>query len=441
MKTPVSSPGAQAGQRRRLIVKKFGGTSVGSIARILETARLVIESQREGNDVVVVVSAMSGETDRLLGLARQILPLPDARELDVIVATGEQVSVALTAMAIQAQGGEACSLLGHQLPLLTDSAFTKARIHRVEQGPILEALARGQIAVVAGFQGVDASRNITTLGRGGSDTTAVALAAALGADVCEIYTDVEGVYTADPRVCPSGRKLACIAYEEMLELASLGAKVLQVRSVEIAMKYQVPVHVRSSFTTEEGTLVVDRERMFEARSLTGLACARGQVRIELLGMECHPGLVAELMGLLAELNVCADMLGHSGMVSEGARADIAFTLSEEDLLRARASLKRLMTSPEAGELRVTGGLAKVSMVGIGIRSDPAIAARLCRTLTQQGIVVSGLAVNELRISCLVEEVVMDQTVRILHEAFGLAPPSETPSVRVPPSSNRRLVPT
>jgi aspartate kinase len=441
MKSPAPCPEVQSGLRRRLLVKKFGGTSVGSVARILETARLVIESRRQGNDVVVVVSAMSGETDRLLGLARQILPLPDARELDVITATGEQVSVALTAMAIQAQGEPACSLLGHQIPLLTDSAFTRARIHRVEQGPIREALARGQIAVVAGFQGVDASRNITTLGRGGSDTTAVALAAALGADECEIYTDVEGVYTADPRVCPSGRKLPCIAYEEMLELASLGAKVLQVRSVEIAMKYQVPVHVRSSFTSEKGTLVVDRERMFEARALTGLACARGQVRIELLGMECRPGLVTELMGLLAELNVCADMLGHSGVVSEGARADIAFTLSEEDLLRARGYLKKLMTSPDAGELRVTGGLAKVSMVGIGIRSDPAIAARLCRTLTQHGVVVSGLSVNELRISCLVEEAVMDQTVRILHDAFGLAPSGEAPSVRVPPSSNRRFVPT
>jgi aspartate kinase len=376
----------------------------------------------------------------LLALARQILPLPDARELDVVVATGEQVSVALTAMAIQAQGGQACSILGHQLPLVTDSAFTKARIHRVEQGPIREALERKQIAVVAGFQGVDAARNITTLGRGGSDTTAVALAAALGADVCEIYTDVDGIYTADPRLCPSARKLECISYEEMLELASLGAKVLQVRSVEIAMKYQVPVHVRSSFTREEGTLVVDRERVFEAKVLTGLACTRGQVRIELVGVEHRPNLVAELTGLLAELNICVDMLGHSGVASSGARADIAFTLSEEDLLRARGYFKTLMTSPETGELRVTGGLAKVSMVGIGIRSDPAIAARLCRTLAQHGIVVSGLAVNEVRISCLVEEAVMDQTVRVLHEAFGLAP-SEVPSVRVPPSSNRRLVPT
>lgn len=441
MMSPASNSEARQGRSRPLLVQKFGGTSVGSIERIRTTARRVIESQREGNDVVVVVSAMSGETDRLLGLARQILPLPNVRELDVIVATGEQVSVGLTAMAIQAQGGQACSLLGHQLPLLTDSAFTRARIHRVEQGPIREALARGQIAVVAGFQGVDASRNITTLGRGGSDTTAVALAAALGADVCEIYTDVEGIYTADPRVCPSGRKLTCISYEDMLELASLGAKVLQVRSVEIAMKYQVPVHVRSSFIEEEGTLVVDRERIFEARALTGLACTRGQVRIELIGMECHPGLVAELTGALAELNICADMLGHSGVIQAGTRADIAFTLSEEDLVRIRGYLKNLMTTPGAGELRVTGDLAKVSMVGIGIRSDPAIAARLCRTLTQHGIVVSGLAVNELRISCLVNESVMDQTVRILHEAFGFAPASEAQSARLPPSSKSRLVPT
>ncbi|HYO51842.1 MAG TPA: aspartate kinase, partial [Archangium sp.] len=262
-----------------------------------QVARLALESQRAGNDVVVVVSAMSGETNRLLALAHQVVALPDARELDVIAATGEQVSVALTAMAIQARGGKACSLLGHQLPLRTDSTFTRARIQRVELDALREALARGQIAVVAGFQGVDADDNITTLGRGGSDTTAVALAAALGADACEIYTDVDGIYTADPRSCPSGRKLKTIPYEEMLELASLGAKVLQVRSVEIAMKYNVPVHVRSSFSEQvEGSWIVSRERAFEARPLMGLACERGLARVELLGMESRPELAAELTG-------------------------------------------------------------------------------------------------------------------------------------------------
>jgi aspartate kinase len=393
---------------------------VAGIDRIRRIARLALESQRDGNEVVVVVSAMAGETDRLLKLAHQVLPLPDSRELDVLASTGEQVSVALTALAIQAEGGQAFSLLGHQLPVLTDSAFTRARIQRVEQGPIRRALLRGQIVVVAGFQGVDPENNITTLGRGGSDTTAVAVAAALGADVCEIYTDVDGVYTADPRVCPSGRKLQAIPYEEMLELASLGAKVLQVRSVEIAMKYEVPVHVRSTFSEEEGTRIIAREHMLESRSLTGLACERGQARVELLGAECRPEQVAELTELLAELNVSVDMLCHARCGLESTRTDIAFTLLEGELLRVRQHLEPLAGRLGARELRVSGGLAKVSLVGIGLRSDPGIAARLCRGLSHQGIPVSGLAVNELRISCLLEEDVADQAVRILHDTFGLA---------------------
>lgn len=410
------------GPRRPLLVKKFGGTSVGSIERIRGVARLSLASQRAGNDVVVVVSAMSGETNRLLALAHQVLPLPDARELDVMVATGEQVSVALTAMAIQAEGGQARSVLGHQLPVLTDSAFTRARIRHVEQGPLRQALASGQIAVVAGFQGVDDSRNITTLGRGGSDTTAVALAAALRADACEIYTDVDGVYTADPRVCSSARKLESIPYEDMLELASLGAKVLQVRSVEIAMKYQVPVHVRSSFTEEEGTWVLERERVLEARRLSGLACAPAQARVELVGVGCPRGLVAELAGLFSEVNVCVDMLCHSNGAVPGARADIAFTLPESELPRVRQCLERLVTRLETGGMRISSGLAKVSLVGIGLRSDPEIAARLCHSLARQGIAVSGFAMDELRISCLVDEGQADQAIRALHEAFELSSP-------------------
>jgi aspartate kinase len=421
MSPPHSLAGRQdpGGPRRPLLVKKFGGTSVGSVERIRGVARLALASQRAGNDVVVVVSAMSGETNRLLALAHQVLPLPDARELDVMVATGEQVSVALTAMAIQAEGGQARSLLGHQLPVLTDSAFTRARIRYVDRGPLLDGLTRGQIPVVAGFQGMDDSRNITTLGRGGSDTTAVALAAVLGADACEIYTDVDGVYTADPRVCPSGRKMGSIPYEDMLELASLGAKVLQVRSVEIAMKYEVPVHVRSSFTDEEGTWVVNRERALEARSLSGLACAPAQARIELVGVGPGQGLTAALAGLLAEVNVCIDMLCHARRVMDWAQADIAFTLPESELPRVQQGLEELVTRLGAGELRVSGGLAKVSLVGIGIRSDPEIASHLCRSLAQHGIAVSALAVSELRISCLVDESQADQAVRVLHDAFEL----------------------
>ncbi|WNG32466.1 aspartate kinase [Archangium minus] len=418
--SPLGGGVVPLGQRRPLIVKKFGGTSVAGIDRIRRIARIALECQRAGNDVVVVVSAMAGETDRLLKLAHQLLPLPDSRELDVIAATGEQVSVALTALAIQAEGGQAFSLLGHQLPVLTDKAFTRARIQWVEQGPIRRALARGQIAVVAGFQGVDAENNITTLGRGGSDTTAVAVAAALRADVCEIYTDVDGVYTADPRVCPSGRKLSAVSYEEMLELASLGAKVLQVRSVEIAMKYEVPVHVRSSFSEEEGTRILPREQVLEARRLSGLACERGQARVELLGVECSPEQVAELTDLLAELNVSVDMLCHARCSPESTQANINFTLPEGDLRRSLQSLEQFTTRLGARELRVSDGLAKVSLVGIGLRSDPGIAARLCRCLNQHGISVSGLVVNELRVSCLVDAAAADQAVRLLHDLFGLA---------------------
>ncbi|WP_437534848.1 aspartate kinase [Sorangium sp. So ce726] len=428
---PSSDRLPSSADHRPLLVKKFGGTSVGSIERMRNVARISLESQRAGNDVVVVVSAMSGETDRLLSLAQGVLPLPDGRELDVLVSTGEQVSVALTALAIHAEGGQACSFLGHQLPVLTDSAFTKARIQAVNDGPIRRALRRKQIAVVAGFQGVDASRNITTLGRGGSDTTAVALAAALGAYACEIYTDVDGIYTADPRACPAGRKLQSIPYEEMLELASLGAKVLQVRSVEIAMKYQVPVHLRSSFTDEEGTWVVDRERALEGRALMGLACAADQVRVELVGVACRPNLIAEVTGILAELNVCVDMLCHPTGVPEEPRVDITFTLPAVELRRARRCLEQFVASTGKGEMRVSGGLAKVSLVGIGIRSHPGIAAHLCRSLVQHGIAVSGLTVNELRISCLVEERAADQAVNILHEAFGLAPTKEFPKALDP----------
>ncbi|WP_155893345.1 aspartate kinase [Cystobacter fuscus] len=406
--------------RRPLLVKKFGGTSVASVERIRNIARIALASQRAGNDVVVVVSAMAGETDRLLKLAHQMLPLPDSREMDVLASTGEQVSVALTALAIQAEGGQAFSLLGHQLPVLTDSAFSRARILRVEQGPIRRALAQGRIVVIAGFQGVDPDNNITTLGRGGSDTTAVAVAAALNADVCEIYTDVDGVYTADPRVCPSGRKLNSIPYEEMLELASLGAKVLQVRSVEIAMKYEVPVHVRSTFSEEEGTRIVAREQVLEARKLMGLACERGQARVELLGVQCSPEQVAEVTDLLAELNVSVDMLCHARCGQESTRTDISFTLPEGDLLRVRPHLGQLSKRLGARELRVSSNLAKVSLVGIGLRSDPGIAARLCRSLNRQGIAVSGLVVNELRVSCLLESGQADDAIRLLHDTFELA---------------------
>lgn len=405
--------------RRPLVVKKFGGTSVGSVERMKSVARRCLAGQRAGEDVVAVVSAMSGETDRLLALAREVLREPDARELDVIAATGEQVSCALVAMAIQAAGGKACSVLGHQLRLLTDNAFTRARILRVELGRIRGALSRGEIPVVAGFQGVDASRNITTLGRGGSDTTAVALAAALEADACEIFTDVDGVYTSDPRAVPAARRLGAVPYEEMLELSSLGAKVLQVRSVEIAMKFRVPVHVRSSFTEEPGTWITDRRRALESRALVGLACARGQARVEVSGVPFHAETAAELTAALADHGVVADMIAHEG-AAEGDPGHIGFTVAEADLGRARASVERLAGAAGAGAVHVATGLAKVSLVGIGVRSDPTIPAHACRALARHWIEVAGLATSELRVSCLVPDAAADAALRALHEAFGLS---------------------
>src|SRR5262245_51237372 len=290
-----------------LIVQKFGGTSVGTLERIRNVAARAIATQKRGHDVVVIVSAMSGETNRLLKLAHDVAAVPDAREMDALAATGEQVSAALTAMAIQAQGATARSLLGHQIKIQTDSAYTKARIKAISSTKIFDALQQGQIAVVAGFQGVDDDGNITTLGRGGSDTTAVAVAAAIGADACEIYTDVDGVYTTDPNVCPSAQKIQKISYEEMLELASLGAKVLQIRSVEIAMKYGVPVHVRSSFNESSGTWVTSEDKSLEEVVVAGVAYDKNEARVNVIGVNDKPGVVADLFTALAEKNVSVDM--------------------------------------------------------------------------------------------------------------------------------------
>jgi aspartate kinase len=425
---PGSAPPARAptGSRRPLLVKKFGGTSVSSLERMREVARLSFESQRGGDDVVVVVSAMSGETDRLLSLARKAQPLPDLREVDVVAATGEQVSCALVAMCIQALGGKARSLLGHQLPMLTDGAFGTARIQNVGCEQIGQALAQGEIPVVAGFQGVDGSGNITTLGRGGSDASAVALAAVLGASACEIYTDVEGIYTADPRVIPAARKLPSISYDEMLELASLGARVLQARSVEIAMRHEVPLHVRSSFSSKPGTWVTGRdEQPLETRGPTGIACARGQVQVVLTGLPWREGLFADVTSLLADSGASADMLAHAVRGGDGARVDITFALPEGDLDRARQPLEQLAASLPGGEVRVSGRLAKVSLVGIGVRSDPRIAAHLCRSLSCHGIAVSGLVVGELRVTCLVDEAASDRAAQVLHDAFDLS--TESPA--------------
>jgi aspartate kinase len=402
-----------------LVVQKFGGTSVGSIERIRSVARRAISTQQAGHRVVVIVSAMSGETNRLLGLAHEAAPVPDAREMDVIAATGEQVSAALTSMAIHAQGGKARSLLGHQVKILTDDAFTKARIKTIEGTKIFETLERGEIAVVAGFQGVDDAGNITTLGRGGSDTSAVAVAAAIGADECEIYTDVDGVYTTDPNICPSARKVARISYEEMLELASLGAKVLQIRSVEIAMKYGVPVHVRSSFKDSPGTLVTREDASLEGVVVSGVACDKGEARVHVVGVADRPGVAAELFEKIAEKNISVDMIVQSVTTDADPRAAITFTLAKTDLARAKPWIEAVAKNLGSGEVRYDEDIVKLSIVGSGMRSHAGIAAKMFRILANEGINIQAIATSEIKVSCLVASKYTELAVRALHDGFGL----------------------
>ncbi len=403
-----------------LLVQKFGGTSVGSIERIRNVARRALASQRAGNDVVVIVSAMSGETNRLLGLAHGVTQVPDAREMDVIAATGEQVAAALLALAIHAEGGQARSLLGHQVKILTDGAFTKARIKTIEGSKIFETVKKGQIAVVAGFQGVDENGDITTLGRGGSDTTGVAVAAAIGASACEIYTDVDGVYTTDPNICPSARKIAKISYEEMLELASLGAKVLQIRSVEIAMKYGVPVHVRSSFSDAEGTWVTSEDKTLEDVVVAGVAYDKNEARVVVVGVEDKPGVVASLFGQIAEKNISVDMIIQSATSGRGQRADVTFTVAKTDLARARPFLEEIGKALGAKELRYDEEVVKVSIVGLGMRSHAGVAAKMFKLLADEGINIQAISTSEIKVSCLVAAKYTELAVRTLHEGFGLS---------------------
>jgi aspartate kinase len=403
-----------------LVVQKFGGTSVGSVDRIRNVARRCLAAQRAGDDVVVIVSAMSGETNRLLGLAHQVAEVPDAREMDAIAATGEQVAAALTAMAIQQEGGKARSLLGHQVRILTDGAFTKARIKTIDGSKIFETVKDGQIAVVAGFQGVDEQGNITTLGRGGSDTTAVAVAAAIGASACEIYTDVDGVYTTDPNVCPSARKIARISFEEMLELASLGAKVLQIRSVEIAMKYGVPVHVRSSFSDTPGTWVQAEDKSLEEVVVAGVAYDKNEARVHLVGVEDRPGVSAHIFGAIAEKNVSVDMIIQNVTRGDEARADVTFTVSKTDLQRVKSFIEEIARGLGAREVRYDEDVVKISIVGLGMRSHAGVAAKMFRILADEGINIQAISTSEIKISCLVAAKYTELAVRALHDGFGLA---------------------
>jgi aspartate kinase len=402
-----------------LVVQKFGGTSVGSVDRIRNVARRALATQRAGHRVVVVVSAMSGETNRLLALAHQVVPIPDGREMDAIAATGEQVAAALTAMAIQAEGGRARSLLGHQVGILTDEAFTKARIKKIERTTIFETVDRGEIAVVAGFQGADSAGNITTLGRGGSDTSAVAVAAAIGADECEIYTDVDGVYTTDPNVCPSARKIDRISYEEMLELASLGAKVLQIRSVEIAMKYGVRVHVRNSFNDSSGTIVTKEDASLEGVVVSGVAYDKGEARVHVVGVHDQPGVAADLFERIAQKNISVDMIVQNVTTAADPHASITFTLAKTDLARAKPWIEEVAKSLGAREVRYDEDVVKLSIVGFGMRSHAGIAAKMFRILADERINIQAIATSEIKVSCLVAAKYTELAVRALHDGFGL----------------------
>ena len=413
-----------------LIVQKYGGTSVGSLERMRNVAERALATRHAGNEVVLIVSAMSGETNRLLGLAHQISPTPDRRELDSLASTGEQVSAALVAMTLHALGGEARSLLGHQVGIRTDDAFTKARIRDIDAGRLVETVREGKIAVVAGFQGVDDRGNITTLGRGGSDTTAVAVAAAIRADVCEIYTDVDGVYSTDPNVCPSARKIDRISFEEMLELASLGAKVLQIRSVEVGMKYDVPIHVHSSFNDRPGTLVTSEEGL-EAVTVAGVAYDKNEARVQLVNVPDKPGIVAELFGALAKENVSVDMIIQSPSRGDKDTTDVTFTIQKTDLPRVRALIEEESRKLGVARVEYDSDIVKVSIVGLGMRSHAGVAAKMFALLAAEGINIAAISTSEIRISCIVAAKYTELAVRALHDGFGLgraSPPSIPPPV-------------
>jgi aspartate kinase len=400
-----------------LIVQKYGGTSVGDTERMKNVARRAIAACKAGHKVVVVVSAMSGETNRLLTLVGQLTPRPNEREQDVVVATGEQVSVGLVSIAIESLGGKARSFMGHQCRILTDSTFSKARIKHIDSHGIEQALEAGQIAVIAGFQGVDEAGNITTLGRGGSDTTAVAIAAALQADACEIYTDVDGVYTTDPNVCPAARKLARVSYEEMLELASLGAKVLQIRSVEIAMKFKVPLWVKSSFSADPGTLVCEEDKAMEDILVSGVALDRNEAKLSIRDVPDAPGVAAKIFGALDAKAISVDLIVQNPPIN--GKTQLTFTVARADLLKTQDVIKKVVKSLKAGAVDVDDAVSKVSIVGVGMRTHSGVAARMFKTLSKEGINILAISTSEIRVSCLIATRYGELAVRALHSEFGL----------------------
>lgn len=408
-----------------LLVQKYGGTSVGSVERIEQVAEKVAGFRAQGHDMVVVVSAMSGETNRLIALAQQIQETPDPRELDVLVSTGEQVTIALLCMALKKRGLDARSYTGGQVRILTDSAFTKARIQAIDENNMRADLKAGRVVVVAGFQGVDEHGNITTLGRGGSDTTGVALAAALKADECQIYTDVDGVYTTDPRVCERARRLEKITFEEMLEMASQGSKVLQIRSVEFAGKYKVPLRVLHSFKDGPGTLITldEEDSTMEQPIVSGIAFNRDEAKVTVAGVPDTPGVAAKILAPIGAANIEVDVIVQN--VSADGTTDLTFTVHKNDMNKAVSVLQSVAKEIGAREVRSDDKVAKVSIVGVGMRSHAGVASRMFTALAEDRINIQMITTSEIKISVIIDERYLELAVRSLHTAFGLdAEPSE-----------------
>ncbi|MGA7577248.1 MAG: aspartate kinase [Desulfobaccales bacterium] len=403
-----------------LIVQKYGGTSVANLDRIANVANRVIKGWRDGNKMVVVLSAMAGETDRLIKLGQGLAEDPDPRELDVLLATGEQVTVSLFSIFLHSQGVPATSLLSHQARIYTDRAYGRARILGIDTARIREELKKNRVVTVAGFQGVDEVGNITTLGRGGSDTTAVAMAAALKADCCEIYTDVDGVYTADPRICPKARKLDRITYDEMLEMASLGAKVLEIRSVGFARRYSVPLVVRSSFTETPGTMVTVEDEEMEIVPVSGVALSRNDARVTITRVPDRPGIAVRLFRPVADANIVVDMIIQNTSI-EGF-TDLTFTVPEGDLKKTMELIRPVAT--EVGAQQVVGNknIAKISIVGVGMKNNAGVAARMFEALSGENINILMISTSEIKISCVIEDKYGELAVRVLHDAFDLGQP-------------------
>jgi aspartate kinase len=401
-----------------LVVQKYGGTSVGTTDRIKNVAKRIIKTYDAGNDLIVVVSAMSGETNKLVALANEMCEIPDGREYDVLVATGEQVTIGLLAMYLKSQGYKAKSYQGWQVPIITDSTATKARIESIDDKNIRADIKEGTIVILAGFQGIDSNGSVTTLGRGGSDTSAVAIAAALKADVCEIYTDVDGVYTTDPNICKEARKIEKISYDEMLELASLGAKVLQIRSVEFAKKYNVDVHVRSSLNENTGTMVTREDKDMEGILVSGVAYDKNEAKIAVMGVPDKPGIAAKILTPLSDAAISVDMIVQN--VSSDGLTDFTFTVTKADLKQALLITNEAAKEVQAKKVLSDENISKISIVGLGMRSHAGVATQMFTALSQNSINIQMISTSEIKISVVIDEKYTELAVRVMHESFGLA---------------------